>query len=187
MFTNGATYRRWMMSNHEELLKWLDKGERPGITIDRRAAAAIRELQAERDKYRDTLLSKHGGEPLALLEELDEARAERDAALLECNEQARLLGMGSEREARLMAERDALKLRLLNAETTRDMLNRMDDDGQAEIAALKAENERLRDALTWYESLLRHCGRVGIQGDAANIRLSADRGSVARAALAGGG
>jgi hypothetical protein len=38
-----------MMSNHEELLKWLDKGERPGITIDRRAAAAIRELVAERD------------------------------------------------------------------------------------------------------------------------------------------
>jgi hypothetical protein len=54
------------------------------------------------------------------------------------------------------------------------------------LEALKAENERLRDALTWYESLLRHCGRVGIQGDAANIRLSADRGSVARAALAGG-
>lgn len=46
---------------------------------------------------------------------VERVQAERDAALAECNEQARLNGMGAEREARLMAqvaelraERDAL-------------------------------------------------------------------------------
>ena len=42
-----------------------------------RAEAALRErdeARAERDRYLDTLLSRHGGEPIALLSELDEAR-----------------------------------------------------------------------------------------------------------------
>jgi len=42
--------------------------------------------------------------------------AERDAAIAECHEQARLNGMGSEREAKLMAERDALTARLAACE-----------------------------------------------------------------------
>lgn len=37
----------------------------------------------DRDRLKAVLLSKHGGEPLALLSELDEARAERDAARAE--------------------------------------------------------------------------------------------------------
>jgi hypothetical protein len=47
------------------------------------AAAAITRLTAElaearqqRDQYHDTLVAKHGGEPIALLAELDDARAE---------------------------------------------------------------------------------------------------------------
>lgn len=35
---------------------------------------------------------------------VERVQAERDAALAECNEQARLNGMGAEREARLMAQ-----------------------------------------------------------------------------------
>ena len=34
------------------------------------------QAEAERDRFRDTLLARHGGEPLALLDELDEARNE---------------------------------------------------------------------------------------------------------------
>ena len=36
--------------------------------------------EAERDQYRDVLLSKHGGEPLALLDELDIERARVEKA-----------------------------------------------------------------------------------------------------------
>ena len=42
-----------------------------------------------------------------------ELQAERDAALLECNEQARLLGMGAQREAGLMAEVERARAALL--------------------------------------------------------------------------
>jgi hypothetical protein len=44
----------------------------------RLAANRLDELRRERDQYRDTLLARHGGEPVALLSELDEARRERD-------------------------------------------------------------------------------------------------------------
>lgn len=36
------------------------------------------EARAERDRYLETLLSRHGGEPVMLLRELDEAREQRD-------------------------------------------------------------------------------------------------------------
>lgn len=58
--------------------KWLDTLES--------MRASIAELAAERDRYRDALVARHGGEPLALLSELDAARAERDAARQELNE-----------------------------------------------------------------------------------------------------
>lgn len=38
------------------------------------------EARAERDRYRDVLLSKHGGEPVALIAELDEARSDLRAS-----------------------------------------------------------------------------------------------------------
>lgn len=43
-----------------------------GVELERE----LQRVTAERDQYRDTLTAKHGGEPLALLSELDEARAE---------------------------------------------------------------------------------------------------------------
>lgn len=46
-------------------------------------------------------------QPLA--DELAEVKAERDELLAELKEQARLLGAGGSREARLMAERDELR------------------------------------------------------------------------------
>jgi glyoxylase-like metal-dependent hydrolase (beta-lactamase superfamily II) len=43
--------------------------------VGQAGADAIEALEKERDRYRDTLVARHGGEPIALLEELDEARA----------------------------------------------------------------------------------------------------------------
>ena len=40
--------------------------------------------ELERDRYRDALVARHGGEPLALLSELDAARAERDGLRSVC-------------------------------------------------------------------------------------------------------
>lgn len=45
-------------------------------------------LKQERDKYHDALIARHGGEPIALLSELDEARAE-NAALKDLLREAR--------------------------------------------------------------------------------------------------
>lgn len=56
--------------------KWLDTLET--------MRATIAELAAERDRYRDALVARHGGEPLALLSELDAARAERDGLRSVC-------------------------------------------------------------------------------------------------------
>ena len=72
---------------HNELIERLERESGAGWTDGHfgwlaDAAVALRELQAERDKYRESLLSKHGRESLigmALLGELDEGRAERDA------------------------------------------------------------------------------------------------------------
>ena len=87
--------------NHDELIERLENAvvQEPKMpsgryttTLGKQAAAALRELQAEIVQWHAV-----GVERNALLDE-------RDAALREVEEQARLLGMGSEREARLMAE-----------------------------------------------------------------------------------
>ena len=70
----------------------------------------------------------------------DKAEAERDEARAEALEQARLNGMGSEREARLMAQvqelqRELLALRAANYET-QSLLN----GAEAELARLKRPN-----------------------------------------------
>lgn len=61
----------------------------------------IRALLAERDAFCDAATEAQA--------ERDAARAERDALAAECQEQARIVGMGAEREARLLAERDAME------------------------------------------------------------------------------
>lgn len=77
------------MSEYDQLLKDLTEPGNSGqacklLVLD--AADAIRSLKDERDAwkhkaelYEKSLLDRHGGEPLALLDELDAARAERDA------------------------------------------------------------------------------------------------------------
>ena len=40
-------------------------------------------VEIERDRYRDALVARHGGEPVALLSELDEARADLQAMTVE--------------------------------------------------------------------------------------------------------
>lgn len=57
----------------DELDALLDALE--AMTAERNSA------RTERDRYRDTLLARHGGEPVALLKELDAARADLREAL----------------------------------------------------------------------------------------------------------
>lgn len=64
--------------------------------------SAIAELAAERDRYRDALVARHGGEPLALLSELDAARAERDAAVAKCAELEREMAAAKGKMAALL-------------------------------------------------------------------------------------
>ena len=52
-----------------------------------------------------------------------------------------------------------------------------------EVARLRAENERLRDALEWYEPRLDRCNAYGSDGNTARDALAKDRGNRARAAL----
>lgn len=78
---------------------WLDQHHRD--------IAILREYAQHRDelrKERDALLKGHD----VRLVKIDALITERKALEAECIEQARLNGMGSEREARLIAERDAM-------------------------------------------------------------------------------
>ena len=52
-----------------------DTASIPVGALCREAADRIAELERERDQYHDPLIARHGGEPVALLAELDEARA----------------------------------------------------------------------------------------------------------------
>jgi hypothetical protein len=79
--------------NYDKLIGRLETVYGTREPIAREAASALRQ---ESESHTETA------------EMFRRVRDERDAALLECNEQARLLGMGSEREARLMAERDQI-------------------------------------------------------------------------------
>lgn len=54
----------------------------------------------------------------------------------------------------------------------------------AERDALEAENQRLRDALVWYEEQARLCRLVHSGGNSGRHALQADGGAKARAALA---
>ena len=86
-------------------------------------------------KTQISVLSRHSRSLEAKLEAMT---AERDAARAECLEQARLNGMGSEREARLMAEVERMENR---------MLSRGDAPLRAEVASLRAQIERKDEAL----------------------------------------
>ena len=82
--------------------------------------AKLRYLHAATVDWLTTECATTGVTISPILAAYDAIVAERDAAIAECHEQARLNGMGSEREARIMAERDALTARLAACE--RDLL-----------------------------------------------------------------
>lgn len=68
-------------------------------------ATEIVTIRTERDEWRDAAKwAEHQHQHWKIVYEA--ATAQRDTAIAECLEQARLNGTGSEREARLMAERD---------------------------------------------------------------------------------
>ena len=54
---------------------------------------------------------------------------------------------------------------------------------EAEITSLRAENERLREALEWYGEQARLCRLVHSEGDKGRHALDEDGGNRARAAL----
>jgi len=66
------------------------------------AQGKVREANKERDEARDKYATEATDHMLAV----NKLCNERDEAQADCLEQARLLGMGSEREARLISERD---------------------------------------------------------------------------------
>lgn len=129
--------------------KWLDTLET--------MRAAIAELAAERDRYRDALVARHGGEPLALLSELDAARAERDAVRQELNEldiYLRCRGAQGEsvlaRIQRMEHDRKNVDRFWQNAQTRGDVLQQQLDQFVQEREALaKSYRETIddRDAL----------------------------------------
>lgn len=56
---------------------------------------------------------------------------------------------------------------------------------QAELAAVKAEGDGLREALLFYEEKTRDCRKISSEGNAARNALDRDGGTIARAALKG--
>ena len=60
------------------------------------------------------------------------------------------------------------------------------DIAQSELARVKAENERLRNALEWYGEKVNIAQKMTIDSTWARARLNEDAGKVARAALSGG-
>jgi len=66
---------------------------------------------------------------------------ERDEAQADCLEQARLLGMGSEREARLISERDDALSQIAQAECRAERFCQERDEAREEAAHWKSEWE----------------------------------------------
>lgn len=135
--------------------------------------ALFAELVAERDRYHSALVARHGGEPLALLSELDEARAERDA--LRADRDAALLilpaACGSLADAAdtLRQERDAARaeaksLRADLCEIAEGTGCNVPDRAEAkrriialaaELAAVKRQRDAKDEALRWASELIR--------------------------------
>lgn len=97
-----------------ELAEWRDGDHQHPLTVHgykimvRHLTDERRKAEAERDRYHDALIARHGGEPIALLSELDEARAERDALRADAERYRWLRGdtsPGSERWSRWNLQR----------------------------------------------------------------------------------
>lgn len=101
---------------------------------------------------------------------VERVQAERDAALAECYEQARLNGMGAEREARLMAEVE----RLRKLEQEQDSLREDVDALQSVAAALMAERDALAKDAVRIDWIGAHVKAVILHGDTAPRLLWAD-------------
>lgn len=89
-YVNELINEQWIgyRAAWERLQKIMDDREAEIALLGTELQRQVASLTAERDRYRDTLLSRHGGECLALLDELDEAR-ERIADLTRELEEAR--------------------------------------------------------------------------------------------------
>ena len=81
-------------------------------------------------------------------------------------------------EAADLIETQAREIERLNA-----ILSEMNDTDV--IARTMAENERLREALGWYEKQANDCRKITREGDGARYALDRDGGERARAALEG--
>lgn len=145
--------------------QFLNGGEVPDIF------AHCRKLERERDEAREDLEFRR--ELYKVQEEyLEAARRDLGEAQIECLEQARLLGMSSEREAKLIYERDeAIKLHkksLFEREAaeretdamleraqkvererdeTRDAIRALAEHGESEIQRITKERDEAREAI----------------------------------------
>jgi hypothetical protein len=89
-----------------EIINDFIKGQQSRIYAAQKAEEQRDRLAEELDGLKRSILDLSHPNMKFLLEERNKAQAELDEERKEGEEQARLLGMGSEREAKLMAERD---------------------------------------------------------------------------------
>lgn len=143
------------MNNYEELIEQL--GNYLSTNNNLKAIEAIKQLVAERDELRDQIT-----EVPQIMRELTAERAE-------CEEQARLNGMGAEREAALLAKVEMLERELAAtqhvvaqyAEGERKLRDELAEANKLAADRLEQMNEdrkaylELRDRLTDAENLLR--------------------------------
>jgi hypothetical protein len=113
-----------------------------------------RKLERERDEARDKYATEATDHMLAV----NKLCNERDEAQADCLEQARLLGMGSEREARLISERDEAVEEIKEWETlclwggTPEHIHGFIGGQQTRIWHLECERDEARDNIEGWEN-----------------------------------
>ena len=96
---------------------------------------------------------------------------ERDEAQADCLEQARLLGMGSEREARLISERDDLEFRRGLYKVQEQYL----ETARRERDEARVENAKLRDIANRAINYLNQSYRDGFADEVSDLRYEIEQ------------
>jgi hypothetical protein len=108
-----------------------------------------------------------------LLEQNQELREQRAGLTKELEAQARLNGMGSEREAKLMAELESVRRERHDAII--ELNSARSGNSQLRIELQRAENERLRDLVDDILTCYRYAGRGDYAWDLAELELLRDK------------
>lgn len=156
---------RWWVMNHA-----LGNPVSDGSQWREPLESAIAEIAAERDRYRDALVARHGGEPLELLSELDAARAERDRAIAEC----KLM------EHKVITCGVAAHHPDANLTRTGAYAEEWDSPQAEDVRKLRAERDAVRQELNELDIYLRCRGAQGESVLARIQRMEHDRKNVDR-------